>query len=168
MRTAKKTAAPAQRQVTDKDYAALATFRRALRQFLAFSESAAREAGIPPQQHQALLAIKGRAGGPAVTVGKLAQDLLVAPHTAAELVDRLVQAGLLTKSRVPTERRRVELSLTDRADDVLRSLSKTHLKELRAIGPLLIKQLQAIRAGSQKSEVRGRKLEVGSAKSQPD
>jgi len=165
MRTARKRATAAQRQITDKDYAALATFRRALRQFLAFSESAAREAGIPPQQHQALLAIKGRAGGPTVTVGRLAQDLLVAPHTAAELVNRLVRAGLLVKSRTPTERRRVELSLTDRANDALRALSEAHLTELRAIGPLLIEQLQAIRAGSRKSEVRSRKSEVRSLES---
>lgn len=132
-------------RITDSDYETLATFRRALRRFLAFSESAARAAGIPSRQHQALLAIKGRVGGPPVTVGKLAEDLLVAPHTAAELVERLVQAGLLAKSRDPAERRRVVLSLTSRAEDVLRSLSEAHLAELRTVAPLLIEQLQAIR-----------------------
>lgn len=131
--------------MTNADYEALATFRRALRRFLAFSEAAARAAGIPPQQHQALLAIKGRAGEPPMTVGKLAKDLLIAPHTAAELVDRLVRAGLLVKSKNPAERRRVELSLTSRAEDILRSLSKAHLAELRGAGPLLIEQLEAIR-----------------------
>jgi DNA-binding MarR family transcriptional regulator len=130
--------------IADSDYAALATFRRALRQFLAFSESAARAAGVPPRQHQALLAIRGRAGGPPVTVGQLAKDLRIAPHSAAELVDRLVTAGLLAKTKSPSERRRVELSLTQHAEDVLHSLSEAHLSELRAVGPLLIKQLQAI------------------------
>jgi DNA-binding MarR family transcriptional regulator len=133
--------------IADSDYDALATFRRALRQFLAFSESAARAAGIPPRQHQALLAIRSRAGGPPVTVGQLAKDLLIAPHSAAELVDRLVTAGLLAKAKSPTERRRVELSLTQRAEDVLHSLSEAHLAELRATGPLLIKQLQVIQRG---------------------
>lgn len=133
------------RRVTNAEYAALATFRRELRHFLAFSEAAARAAGLPPQQHQALLAIKGRAGGPAMTVGKLAKDLLIAPHTAAELVDRLVRAELLTKSRSPAERRRVELSLTDRAEEILHSLSAAHLAELRATGPLLIERLEAVR-----------------------
>lgn len=134
-------------RVADADYEALATFRRALRQFLAFSESAARAAGIPPRQHQALLAIKGRVGGPPVTVGRLAKDLLIAPHSAAELVDRLVAAGLLAKSKPLSERRRVELSLTDRADEVLRTLSDAHLTELRAVGPQLIRQLQSIQKG---------------------
>ncbi|HEU4826377.1 MAG TPA: MarR family winged helix-turn-helix transcriptional regulator [Dongiaceae bacterium] len=145
MRTPRTRAEPA--RIADADYEALATFRRALRQFLAFSESAARAAGIPPRQHQALLAIRGRAGGPPVTVGRLAKDLLIAPHSAAELVDRLVAAGLLAKSKPLAERRRVELSLTDRADEVLRSLSEAHLAELRTIGPQLIRQLQAIQKG---------------------
>jgi DNA-binding MarR family transcriptional regulator len=80
-------------------------------------------------------------------VGQLARDLLIAPHSAAELVDRLVQAGLLTRRRDPAERRRVELSLTGHADTVLRALSEAHLAELRSIGPLLIEQLQAIQMG---------------------
>jgi hypothetical protein len=40
-------------------YAAIASFRLELRRFLTFSEAAATEAGVPPQQHQALLAIAG-------------------------------------------------------------------------------------------------------------
>ena len=45
----------------EADYAALAQFRYQLRTFLAFSEAAAQSAGLTPQQHQALLAIKGLA-----------------------------------------------------------------------------------------------------------
>ena len=41
------------------DYQALADFRFEIRRFLNFSESLVRAAGIEPQQHQALLAIKG-------------------------------------------------------------------------------------------------------------
>jgi DNA-binding MarR family transcriptional regulator len=141
-----KRTAQARALVTDADYAALAAFRRDLRRFLAFSQSAARAAGLPPQQHQALLAIKGRAKGPPVTVGQLAEDLLVAPHTATELVERLVRGGLLTKRKAPVEARRVELVLTGRAEKVLRTLSAAHLAELHEIGPLLAAQIRAIRA----------------------
>ncbi len=141
-----KRTARARALVTDADYAALAAFRRDLRRFLAFSQSAARSAGLPPQQHQALLAIKGRAKGPPVTVGQLAEDLLVAPHTATELVERLVRGGLLTKRKAPGEARRVELALTGRAEGVLRALSAAHLAELHKIGPLLAAQIRAIRA----------------------
>ncbi len=141
-----KRTARARALVTDADYAALAAFRRDLRRFLAFSQSAARAAGLPPQQHQALLAIKGRAKGPPVTVGQLAEDLLVAPHTATELVERLVRGGLLTKRKAPAEARRVELVLTGRAEKILRALSAAHLAELHKIGPLLAAQIRAIRA----------------------
>jgi hypothetical protein len=41
------------------DYRALADFRYEIQRFLNFSEHAAREAGLEPHQHQALLAIKG-------------------------------------------------------------------------------------------------------------
>ena len=44
------------------DYKALAQFRFQLRKFLSFSEAAAHQAGLTPQQHQALLAIKGFSG----------------------------------------------------------------------------------------------------------
>jgi hypothetical protein len=47
------------RPISKPDYVALAEFRYALRHFLYFSQSAAGAAGLRPQQHQALLAIKG-------------------------------------------------------------------------------------------------------------
>ena len=47
----------------------------ALRHFLHFSQSAARAAGLRPQQHQALLAIKGYPDRDEVTVGELADRL---------------------------------------------------------------------------------------------
>ena len=40
--------------LSDTDYAALAEFRFALRRFQVFSEAKAAEAGLTPQQHQAL------------------------------------------------------------------------------------------------------------------
>jgi len=45
--------------LTLRDYQDLGEFRFQLRQFLHFSESQAREYDLEPQQHQALLALKG-------------------------------------------------------------------------------------------------------------
>lgn len=95
-----------------EQYAALADFRFRLRRFLAFSEAAAARAGLPPQQHQALLTLAGHVGRAPATVGLLAEQLLIAPHSAAELVSRMVEAGLLTKTRAVEDRRRSALSLT--------------------------------------------------------
>ena len=50
------------RSMSRGEYETLAAFRYALRQFLRFSEVAAQEAGLTPQQYQALLAIKGYPG----------------------------------------------------------------------------------------------------------
>ena len=55
-------------------------------------------AGLPSQQHQALLAIAGHAGPEPPTVGTLSEQLIVAPHTAAELVSRMAEAGLVAKA----------------------------------------------------------------------
>jgi len=122
------------RPIRDADYKALAAFRHALRLFLAFSESAARDVGLTPQQHQALLAIKGYPSGGPVTVGDLAAQLLIRHNSAVELVNRLVGAGLLEKAARPDDRRQVILVLTDEAEAVLDALSASHLTELRRSG----------------------------------
>ena len=59
-------------QVSQAEFEILAQFRYSLRQFLRFSELAARSAGLTPQQHQALLAIKGFPGLDSISVGQLA------------------------------------------------------------------------------------------------
>lgn len=122
-------------------YAALADFRYRLRRFLAFSEAAAAQAGLPAQQHQALLTLAGHEGRGPATVGLLADHLLIAPHTAAELVARMVEAGLVTKTRGEEDRRRMELRLTPRAATLLGALTDAHLEELRHLGPALIAAL---------------------------
>ena len=128
---------PETEPLSREQYAALAEFRYRLRRFLAFSEAAAARSGIPPQQHQALLALAGHAGRAPPTIGLLAEQLLIAPHSAAELVARMVDAGLLTKARAVEDRRRSELALTPRADALLRTLTATHLEELRRLAPAL-------------------------------
>ena len=45
------------------DYRALAEVRYQIRRFLRFSEDAARKAGVEPQHHQLVLAVKGLACG---------------------------------------------------------------------------------------------------------
>src|SRR6202035_6007916 len=85
----------ASQRITKKEYEKLAAFRFNLRQFLRFSEVAARSVGLTSQQHQALLAIKGFPDGKVITIGQLAEQLQVAHHTAVELVDRLMLQNLV-------------------------------------------------------------------------
>ena len=126
--------------LTDIDYAALAEFRFALRRFQVFSEARAAEAGLTPQQHQALLAI--RAADPdSATVGYVAQRLLVKPHTASGLIDRLEAIGLVRREPAPSDRRRALLRLTPRATEILSGLSSAHREEIRRLQPLLVEHL---------------------------
>src|ERR1700743_2860574 len=86
--------ATGRRKAQTVDYKALASLRLQLRKFLAFSEDAAQKARLPPQQHQALLAIKGFAGPELTSVGDLARVLLIRHHSAVELTPRMTRLGL--------------------------------------------------------------------------
>lgn len=130
-------------RLCDADYEALSNLRYTLRRFLDFSRSAAHRQGLPPQQHQALLAIRGYRGEGAMTVGKLAERLLIAPHSATELVSRLVAAGYVTRHVDPADRRRQTLALTENANEILEQLSAIHLMEIRNMAPRLIDILRA-------------------------
>ena len=137
---------PTGREVGKAEYEALAAFRHALRRFAAFSAEAARDAGLTPQQHQALLAIKGAPGRESLTVGEIATHLLIRPNSAVELVNRLAELGYVTRAADPDDSRRVQVTLTKRAEAALSELSATHLRELAAIRPLLLGLLQQIGA----------------------
>src|SRR5262249_30088532 len=131
----KKAVAP--RRVSDREFEMLASFRHALRRFLWFSEEAAREVGLTPQQHQALLAIKGFRGYGWLTVGDLAEALQIKHHSAVGLVDRLVEQGLAARVQAAGDRRQVLVTLTAHGLDLLDELTSAHRHELRRVGPEL-------------------------------
>lgn len=130
----------------DADYEALAQFRYQVRTFLAFSEAAAERAGLTPQQHQALLGIKGFAGAGAASIGDVARFLLIRHHTAVELIDRMAKLKLVSRIPDPRDARRVQLRLTAKGEEKLRSLSRIHLEELRSASPALSKVLWPFRS----------------------
>ena len=109
------------------------------------ASSAAAAVGLPPQQHQALLAIAGHLGPQPPSVGTIAERLLIAPHTAAELVARMIDAALLIKMPSQADRRRMTLTLTDNAELLLRELSTAHLNEFKTVEPVLTLALRRIR-----------------------
>jgi len=129
-------------ELDDADYRALAGLRFELRRFLGFSEQAAMAAGLTPQQHQALLAIRA-AEHSRLLVGELAERLLLKPHSTSELVRRLENQGMVARRPGERDRRRVHIVLTPRAHEILSSLSLSHRAELRRLGPLLRQLLEA-------------------------
>lgn len=136
------------RQLSKTQYETLAAFRYALRQFLHFSEEAAQGAGVTPQQHQALLAIKGFPERDSVTVSELAERLQLRHHSAVGLIDRLVSEKLVLRTPSDKDGRQVLIRLTSRGEKVLGKLSSAHSKQLKQIGPKL--KLLLNRLGSSK------------------
>ncbi len=122
---------PVPTELSDRDYRALARFRYALRVFLRFSGQAARHAGLAPNQHQLLLAIRGWDGPDTPTIGDIAQQLQLQHHSVVELVNRAVMADLVTRRPDPDDRRRQRLALTDHGARQIATLSAAHRDELR-------------------------------------
>lgn len=130
------------KQTNLPDFKAMAELRYQIRRFLRFSENAAREAGIEPQQHQLLLAVQGLPDGLKPNVGVLAERMQLQHHSAVELIDRLANRGFLCRLRATDDRRQVLVKLTHDGEEFLQKLSLHHLHELQSAGPRFVKVLQ--------------------------
>jgi DNA-binding MarR family transcriptional regulator len=110
------------------DFERLLAFRDGLRRFLHWSDGQAKSVGITGAQHQLLLAIKGHGGLP--SIGDVSEHLLLRHHSAVELVDRAVAAGLVERLDDGDDHRVVRLGLTRAGSKMIEALSATHLEEL--------------------------------------
>ena len=133
-----------QPQLSHKGFQQLAEFRYRIRQFLHFSEEAARATGIEPQQHQLLLAIKGLPRMMRPTVTALSSRLCLRHHSTVELINRLVERGAVTRRHCEEDRREVLVELTPHGEELLRRLSVLHWQELQTAGPALSEALHAV------------------------
>jgi len=129
--------------LSDKDYRTLASVRAELRSFAHFTEKMTSAAGLTPQQHQILLALRA-ADGCALTIGQIAEAMFLKPHSASGMADRLQAMGLVERVRDQQDRRSIRLRLTERSHAILDSLGQAHRDELRRIRPLLISLLSQL------------------------
>lgn len=123
-----------EKTLTDADYARLSDFRLALRKYLNFSQQAAEAAGLSPQQHQALLTIRGSIDAK-ITIAYLAERLCIRHNTAVELSKRLETAKLIRRRPSPDDGRAILLSLTAAGSRKIKELTHTHRAELRQFRP---------------------------------
>ena len=131
-------------EISLSDYQALAEFRYHIRRFQHFSEQTARAAGVEPQQHQLLLALKGLPEGRKATIGEMAERLLIRHHSMVELIDRLAERGFIQRLRDETDQRRVLIQLTPQGEQVLQKLALLHRDELKLEGPALVRALRTL------------------------
>ncbi len=135
---------PSSSAITKTEYEVLAEFRYTLRSFMRFSENAAKEVGITPQQHQALLAIRGFPGREQITSRELSDRLQIRHHSAVGLLNRLEAERLITRSSAQDDRRKVLICLTARGTSILERLSAIHREELQRLTPRLRSLLRGI------------------------
>lgn len=118
-------------RLTKEDFEALSEFRYRLRQFLRFSENAAHQHGITPQQYLLLLHIKGYPGRAWATVGELAERLQAQQHGVVALVSRCEKLKLVKRKPSVHDRRQVEVHLTESGEHLARQIVNLHRTELQ-------------------------------------
>ena len=130
-------------KITHRDLETLAAIRKELRAFLHFSEQEALSCGLTPQQHQAMLATAG-AEMKELTVGELAEALILKPHSASGLISRLEARGMVERSGTEEDARRRLVRLTPAGDARIQALSEAHRAEFRRLRTMLVKLLNAL------------------------
>jgi DNA-binding MarR family transcriptional regulator len=123
--------------ISDPEYRALAELRYRIRHFLQEGDTAARAAGLEPQQYLMLLAIRGLPKGSEGTIRMIAERMALKHHSTVELIDRLEAHGFVHRSRSKSDRREVRVSLLPRGAKVLERVARQRIGELRASGAAL-------------------------------
>lgn len=131
--------------LTDSDYQALGEFRRAIREFLAFSQDGALDHGLTAQQHQALLAIRAHRGPEPITIGELADSLMIKSHSAVGLVSRLEERDLVLRKASQADRRRALLELRPRGAEILEAISLRNLGKIGRAAEILEQMVSTVR-----------------------
>lgn len=121
----------ASEEIGKADYEAMAEYRYAIRRFLRFSEDAARETGITPQQYQLMLAIKGYPNREQANITEIAERMQLDHHSAVGLIDRTEERGLVRREQDQEDRRQVKIHLTPEGEAMLRQLAQVHREQLR-------------------------------------
>lgn len=129
----------------------LADFRFELRCFLHFSECAALEAGLQPQQHQLLLQVAGAGEDVPVSIAYAAKRLGLKHNSVVELVDRSEREGLLERTADAEDKRRAILRVTRKGRQVLDRLAGDHARELNELAPRLTQVLKQIMLNAHRS-----------------
>ncbi len=129
----KKAQARSGKRLSKTDLETLAHFRYQLRRFLRFSEEITRREGVTVLQYQLMLQVKGFPGREWATIGELAERLQAKHHGVVSLVSRCEAAGLVKRTVSGSDKRRVEVSLTEKGDARLDKLAALHRAELDSL-----------------------------------
>jgi DNA-binding MarR family transcriptional regulator len=149
-------------EITTEEFRALAELRYRIRHFLSEGDSAARKAGLEPQQYLLLLMIRGLPSGEEATIRTLAERLALKHHSVVELVDRMEAHGYVRRTRGRDDRRRVLVSLLPRGERMLEEVARQRIDELRSYGHELVHAIDQLldRPRTPRNTARVKRLET--------
>jgi DNA-binding MarR family transcriptional regulator len=124
---------PPLKKLSKTDYEKLAHFRYQLRLFLRFSEDLTRKKGITVLQYLLMLQIRGFPGREWATVGELTERLQAKQHGVVSLISRCETGGLVKRHTSESDKRRVEVKLTEKGTRFLEELAYLHRQELLSL-----------------------------------
>jgi DNA-binding MarR family transcriptional regulator len=131
-------------RITEKEYRALGELRYLIRKFLQEGDTAAKQAGLEPQQYLLLLAIRGLPTGQEATISVLANRLSLRHHSTVELIDRMEVHGYVKRIKGREDRRQVLVSLQPRGARLLERVVEQRIIELRANGRELVAAISSL------------------------
>jgi DNA-binding MarR family transcriptional regulator len=123
-------------RVTHNRYVDAATFRIALRRFLARTDEVVRAQGLTAERYELLLLVKASADGEA-TVGRLAKQLHIGQSAATQLARRVEDAGLIERTVSSRDARVHPLRLTADGERRLAAVVDTLAGERSALARVL-------------------------------
>jgi DNA-binding MarR family transcriptional regulator len=121
------------KRLSKANYEQLAQFRYQLRRFLRFSEDVTRQKGLTMLQYLLMLQIKGFPGRDWATVGELAERLQAKHNGVVSLISRCETMGLVRRDVSTSDKRYVEVRLTDQGMGFLEQLAQMHRAELQSM-----------------------------------
>ncbi len=139
-------------EITTEEFRALAELRYRIRHFLSEGDTAARQAGLEPQQYLLLLMIRGLPSGEEATIRTLAERLALKHHSVVELVDRMEAHGYVRRTRGRDDRRRVLVSLLPRGERMLEDVVRQRIEEVRSYGHGLVSAIDQLLDRPQKPQ----------------
>jgi DNA-binding MarR family transcriptional regulator len=77
--------------------------------------------GLSPEQYNVLRILRGQKGSP-ITVSSIQERMLNKMSNASRLVEKLKQKGMVVREECPTDRRQVDILITEKGLDILSQL----------------------------------------------
>lgn len=132
-----------QKKLNKYDFEQLAEFRYQLRIFLRFSEEITQQHGITVLQYLLLLQIKGYPGRDWANIAELAERLQSHHHGVVTLVNRCEKAGLVTRRLSQIDKRRVEILLSKKGDQLVNQIAELHQDQVGRLKHVLGRVFEA-------------------------